>query len=266
METIPARLVGMDGTEIERAGMVDVRGNRAINVNAGLPPMARDRELKSEPVAIVGYGPSLNQTWERLHQFKTIWTVSKAHDYLIEKGIIPTHHLDLDPRIHKVQFMTRPQKGTKYFLSSHVHPSYPEKLKAAGVDVSMFHVAVDKHEKLDPRYPSLKVRFDAGVQAAEAAFQNGYRNQHWFGIDYGHEGDMTHAGLHWGVTAPVCQVMCQVNGRERAFQTSNLFFHGLLLAEHFLCDRALVKCTIHGDGLLRHFLKDRGKAKFSVAP
>jgi hypothetical protein len=250
----------MTGTAIDGKGMVTIRENRAINVNAGLPPMDRDRELKGEPIAIVGYGPSLNKTWERLREFKTIWTVSKAHDFLVERGIIPTYHLDLDPRVHKAEFMSKPQKATRYFLSSHVHPSYPEKLKAAGVNAQMFHVAIDKNEKLDPRYPGMKVRFDAGIQAAEAAFLRGYRNQHWFGIEYGHAGSDTHAGMHWGVVAQRCIV--EAGGRR--FFSSNLFFHGLMLAENFLCDRALVKCTLHGDGLLGHFMRERGKAKFTL--
>lgn len=264
MQVIHARALTMDGTEIEKEGMAIVRSNRRVNVNAGVPPMSKDRALKDEPIAIVGYGPSLNETWPRLKQFKVVWSVSKAHDFLVERGIIPTYHLDLDPRIHKVEFMTKPQKGTKYFLSSHVHPSYPVKLLDAGVDVEMFHVAIDKNEKLDPRYPSLKVRFDAGLQAAEAAFQRGYRQQHWFGIEYGHANNgMTHAGLHWGVTSKPCLV--KVDG-GRCFTSSSLFFHGLMLAEHFLCDRAVVKCTIHGDGLLGHFMKSRGRAKFTLIP
>lgn len=262
IQKIHARALAIDGTNIERESMGAVRENRAVNVKAGVPPMDKkgDGNPKGEPIAIVGYGPTLNETWPRLKQFKTVWTVSKAHDFLVGKGIVPTYHLDLDPRLHKVEFMTKPQKGTQYFLSSHVHPSYPLKLLDAGVDVKMFHVAIDRHEKLDPRYPALKVRFDAGIQAAEAAFLRGYRDQHWFGIEYGHAADgNTHAGLHWGVTSEKCVV--EVDG-GREFVSSALFFHGLMLAEQFLCDRPLVRCSIHGDGLLASFMKSRGRTKF----
>jgi len=253
---IPARMLTMDGTSIEKEGFEAVLRNRAVNIESGLPPMDKDRSLKGR-IAIVGYGPSLNQTWERLRDFDTIWTVSKAHDFLVERGIIPTYHVDLDPRPHKVEFMTKPQKATRYFLSTHIYPTYVEKLKAADVDVRMFHVAIDEHQRLDPRYPAVKVRYDAGVQAAEMAFQRGYREQHWFGIDYGHLDGQTHAGLHWGITSPHCTV--DVDGRM--FGSTQLFFHGLLLAEEFLCDRALVRCTIHGDGLLGHFLTARGRTR-----
>ena len=37
-----------------------------------------------------------------------------------------------------------------------------------------------------------------------------------------------------------------------------------LLAEQFLCWRAAMKCTIHGDGLLGHFAKARNRAKFTL--
>jgi len=264
---IPARLVRMEGTSVDTRGMDGVRENRAANVESGLPPLAKDRSLKGR-AAIVGYGPSLNATWERLRGFDTIFTVSKAHDFMIERGITPTHHLDLDPRAHKTGFLNKPTPTVRYHLATHIHPSYIEKLKAAGITPELFHVAIDEHERLDPRYPSMgktfkragRVRYDAGVQAAELAYQRGHREQHWFGIDYGAVAGHTHAGFHGGVTSESCHV--EVDGR--LFESTQLFFHGLLLAEEFLCDRALIRCTIYGDGLLGHFLKARGRTKISV--
>lgn len=256
---IPARLLRMEGTRIDPSGLKDVRANRAVNVESGLPALDKDRSLKGR-IAIVGYGPSLLQTWERLREFDTIWTVSKAHDFLIERGITPTYHLDLDPRAHKTGFMTRPTPAVRYFLSTHIHPSYPKKLMDAGVVPSLFHVGIDKSERLHPYYPVAKVRYDAGLQAAELAYQRGHREQHFFGVDYGVAGGQTHAGHHGGVTSEGCVV--DVDGRM--FESTQLFFHGLLLAEELLCDRALIRCTIHGDGLLGHFLQARGRTRVSV--
>ena len=264
MIVIPARQLAMDGTLVDKAGMGDVYANRAKNCESGTPPLVCDRSLKGR-LAVVGYGPSLLQTWERLREFDTILTVSKAHDFLIERGIVPAMHLDLDCRMHKVEFMTRPQKGTQYFLSTHIHPAYVDKLKAADVPVQMFHVAIEQHVKLDPRYPALEPRFDAGVQAAELAYQRGYREQHWFGIEYGCEKGQTHAGMHWGVKhGPDDRCLVDCDGRQ--FECTKLFFHGLLLAENFLCRRALVRCTIHGDGLLGHFLKARNRVRPTLKP
>lgn len=256
---IPACKLTMDGTIVDRQGLGDVYSNRAKNCASGTPPWVSDRTLKG-PIAIVGYGPSLHQTWERLRQFDTIITVSRAHDYLLERGITPTYHLDLDSRMHKVEFMKAPQKDIQYILSTHIHPAYVEKVTAAGASVRLFHVGIEKHMKLDPRYPVFKPRFDAGVQAAELMFQHGHREQHWFGIEYGCSEGNTHAGMHWGVKHPP-ESRCIVECDGRKFESTKLFFHGLLLAEDFLCKRALVRCTIHGDGLLGWFLKDRNRVR-----
>src|SRR3972149_12275021 len=225
MVVVPGLTIARDGTNIEESGLASIRENRTYNVAQGLPPMEKDRELKGR-IAVVGYGPSLNDTWERLRGFDTIITVSKAHDFLVGKGIIPTYHLDVDPRRHKGEFTNLFQKATRYYLTTHVHPSYIDKIKAAGVETRLFHVAIDEHERLDPRYPAMKVRFDAGIQAAEFAFQRGHREQHWFGVEYGCRGAVTHAGYHGGVVTPACLVW--VDGQT--FESTKMFVHGLLLA------------------------------------
>jgi hypothetical protein len=241
--------------------MLPVRQNRIINCDLGIAPMEKDRSLKGR-VAIVGYGPSLQDTWPRLKDFDTIWTVSRAHDFLLERGLKPTVHTDVDMRAHKTGFIDKLQPDVQYLLSSHIHPSYARRAIAAGVPLQLFHCGIEKDVKLDPRYPVAKVRYDASLQAAELAFQNGHREQHWFGIDYGSRGDQTHAGYHGGITSPACTV--DVDGV--LYPSTKLFFHGLLLAEQLLCDRALVKCHIHGNGLLGQFLKARGRVRPVLIP
>lgn len=261
MQLIPCRQLKMDGTLVDRKGMPEVYKNRAENLALKLPSVTFDKTLKTEPIAVVGYGPTLNVTWPRLKDFKVIITTSKAHEFLLDKGLKMTHHMDLDPRKHKMEFMQRPQPDVQYMLSSHIYPSYPTMLLEKGITPQMFHVGIEKHVKL-PLYATMAARFDVGVQAAEWAFLNGYRDQHWFGIEYGCAADSsTHAGEHWGVKHPPEQrILIDVDGR--VFEGTKLFFHGLLLAEQFLCWRASVRCTIHGDGLLGHFAKARNRAKF----
>ena len=263
LQLIPCRQLRMEGTLVDTKGMPEVYKNRAANIALKLPPVTFDKELKTKPIAVVGYGPSLNATWERLKTFDVIISTSKAHEFLLDKGLKPTYHMDLDSRKHKMEFMARPQPDVQYILSSHIYPDYPKMLMEKGITPTMFHVGIEKHVKLDPCYPTMQARFDVGVQAAEWAFLNGYRDQHWFGIEYGcaeGTGD-THAGRHWGVPhGPTQRLIVDVDGRR--FEGTKLFFHGLLLAEQFLCWRASMKCTIHGDGLLGHFAKARNRAKF----
>ena len=262
---IPARLLKADGGVVDQTSIYKVHENRAVNVNSGMPPFVKDRAIKPGRIAIVGYGPSLIETWTRLREFDTICTVSKAYNFLTERGIVPTYHVDIDPHMYKAEFMADPRPETKFFLSTHIRPEYIEKLKAAGITPQLFHCGVEPYVKLDKRYPTIKVRFDAGLQAAELMFESGYRAQEWLGIEYGTRGKQTHAGLHWGSSHE--KTMCQVDVDGRLFDSTALFFHGLLLAESFLCERqALVKCTIHGDGLLGNFLRVRGRVRFTLKP
>src|SRR5258708_4739592 len=53
-------------------------------------------QLRDEPIAIVCFGPSLNDTWKQVRDFKYIMTCSGAHRFLIDRGIIPTWHTEVD--------------------------------------------------------------------------------------------------------------------------------------------------------------------------
>ena len=85
------------------------QANVRAAVTLGLPSLERD-VLQTEPVAVVCSGPSLAQTRRDIRHFDKILTCSGAHDYLIRYGIIPTWHMEGDPRKHKVAFLKHPHK------------------------------------------------------------------------------------------------------------------------------------------------------------
>lgn len=91
-------------------------------------PYITSAPTKDEHVALVASGPGLEETWEELKNYKTIFTCSRAHDRLIAKGIIPTYHVDVDPREGKHELVT-PHKGVTYLLHSYVHQNYWDKVK-----------------------------------------------------------------------------------------------------------------------------------------
>src|SRR5688500_17336336 len=71
-------------------------------------------ELRPEPIAVVGLGPSLKESWEEIKKFKYIMSCSGCHQFLLERGIVPTWHVEVDPRPHKVGLMGKPHKDVKY--------------------------------------------------------------------------------------------------------------------------------------------------------
>src|SRR3990167_4260712 len=75
-----------------------------------------------EPLAIVGYGPTLKRFWPQIRNFGNIMSTSGAHKFLIEKDIIPTYHVDVDFRERKAVHTNPSHPDIKYYMSSWVHP------------------------------------------------------------------------------------------------------------------------------------------------
>ena len=76
-----------------------------------LPGLARLHEVpepQTEPVAVVGLGPSLHDTWEKIRDFRYILSMSGSHRFLIDRAIVPTWHLDIDPRFYKYRLIGQP--------------------------------------------------------------------------------------------------------------------------------------------------------------
>ena len=95
-------------------------------------------DLRTDPCAIVCYGPSLNDTWKQVQDFQYIFSCSGSHKFLLERGIVPTWHVEVDPRVHKVELLGPPHPGVEYLVASTCHPQYFDHLK--GFKVTLWHV------------------------------------------------------------------------------------------------------------------------------
>jgi hypothetical protein len=235
-----------------------IQAQRDANCARGLPSVRKDG-TRDKRVAIVGYGPSLLETWPRLaeREYDAVWTVSKAHDFLIERGVIPTHHTDTDYRSHKVGYNKRWQPTVNYMMATQVHPTYLDAL--AGQNVALFSIIQPNGGSYDPRYYKSPVTFDSGLQAARLAYELGYRRQDWYGLDASARGPQTHAGPHEGVRPP--PVTIEVAGRLRTM--SAFLIRQALFCERMLCKLPHLRVTILGDGALRPMLQERGKCRVS---
>src|SRR5436309_2349732 len=78
-------------------------------------------ELSTEPAAVVCFGPSLNDTWEQVKQFKHVFSCSGSHKFLVDHGIVPNWHVEVDPRAHKTLLIGPPQRETEYLIASTCH-------------------------------------------------------------------------------------------------------------------------------------------------
>ena len=223
-----------------------VQAQRDANCARGLPSIKKDG-TRDKTVAIVGYGPSLVDTWAQIayRKFDAVWTVSKAHDFLIERGVIPTHHTDTDYREHKVGYNRLWQGRTRYVMATQVYPTYLDAL--AGRDVSLFHVVQPNGGTFDSRYYKSEGSFDAGLQAAQLAYELGYPRQEWFGCDASVRGEQTHAGTHEGLKPEPLEI--EIEGEP--WMMSTFLVRQAMFCELLLRRRPRLKVKIHGGGALR---------------
>jgi Protein of unknown function DUF115 len=222
---------------------------RLENIKANIDSVNRRLHLPLAahrfPIQLVCFGPSLRRTWGQIDRTKTIATVSGAHDFLRDKGIVPTYHVEFDWRPHKAQHVTNPH-DTLFWLASCVHPDLVNKVEA-----TLWH-AQQTQEETD----YIKSREDAffipggssaGLRAIELLYALGYRRFEIFGMDSSFDNGGW-AGQHFGPnTADVIEL--PLGGKR--FQTSIAF---LMYADQFrACKEAHPDCifNLHGKGLLQ---------------
>jgi hypothetical protein len=148
------------------------------------------RELRDDPIAIVCYGPSLNETWKRVRDFKNVLTCSGAHKFLIDRGIVPRYHVDVDPREHKIKLIGEPHRDVEYLLAATCYPKYFKMLVDGGYDVKLWHIfdAEEDSLRLLPEGEwALTGGCSVGLRAMTVSRILGFREFDVFGMD-GNEG------------------------------------------------------------------------------
>lgn len=241
----------------------------------------------SRRVCIVGFGPSLKDTWrdillEKKAYNATVVSVSGSHDFLIERGIIPDYHVEVDPREHKAFFTRNPHPDVKYWIASCCHPKLIDNLVAKKAQVALWHIynseidfgLVDANGP-DPDGWLIAGGSGVGARAINVMFTRGYRSFSLYGMDCSFapsDGDQ-HAGEHSGKV----QKEWQVRVGDRWFRSSGT---GVYMAKSIIqnfqvmrgeCERAgdpflpgttdRVEMLLHGDGLLQHMVFEANRTQ-----
>jgi FkbM family methyltransferase len=221
-------------------------------------------ELMQDPVAIVCFAPSLIDTWEELRKFKYIMTCSGAHKFLVEKGIIPTWHVELEPRPHKVKMLGIPQKETEYLIASTIHPNYLDYLNEHNAKVRLWHIFANEKEgaAVLPRGEWMICGGSSvGLRCMTLARFLGFTDFHVFGMD----GNMRQSGSHatFHPNAPNEQFETEYGGRKYLTTPSMLFCAKETFKE--LDQMPDVKAIFYGDGLVQDMAKDYVPKKWKSA-
>lgn len=221
----------------------------------GLFPMLQKRgKFLPRRASIACYGPSLADTWRELRS--PIISVSGAHDYLIERGIVPDFHVDCDPRPHKPEMLTKPQKATTYLMASVCHPLFWEALQ--GRSVRLWHLIngddLETVAWVAQNHPvGMKSMIgggsSVGMRAMNVAAALGYRKFDIHGMDCSFT-EKRHAGAHTGSQ----QVETLVKAGNRIFKTTKQMLQAAIEMEHFLQQQD-AEVRFYGDGLMQETAK-----------
>jgi hypothetical protein len=209
----------------------------------------------TKEMTIVCYGPSLEDQVEAIRNApRPILTVSGAHDFLINREIVPDFHADSDPREHKAMFTEFPHEDVTYLMASCCHPKIWENLK--GQEVKLWHLDNGEEtmkwlEENDPLSFCIGGGSTAGLRAIELGLVMGYGKFHIFGMDCSFRENQW-AGKHSGTPHPVMKIKCA--GKD--FETSGLMVQAAReLIE--MKEKRNLDVTIYGDGLLSSMLKEQ---------
>lgn len=162
-------------------------------------PRVELRGLREDWVSIVGFGPTLLETWKEVTH--PCMTVSGAHDFMIGRGFFPDFHAECDGRDHKTKHLEKPNGSTIYLMASICNQKMWEQLK--GHRVMYWHNANGKHvvewiEKNDPGGILVAGGSVIGLTAIHLAGLIGFRKFKLFGIDGNFKEGKRHAGTHFG--------------------------------------------------------------------
>jgi len=252
---------------------------------------AQHAERHDRRVCVVGFGPSLKDTWrnillERKAFGATVVSVSGAHDFLIERGIIPDIHIEVDPREHKAYFTRNPHPDVHYWVASCCHPKLIDNLVEKQAKVALWHLynsevdlkLVDE-DGPDPDGWLIAGGSGVGVRALNVMFTRGYRSFSLYGMDcsFAPADGEQHAGEHSGKQ----QREWQIRVGDRWFRSSGT---GVYMAKSTIqnfnvmraeCEKAgepfitgtadRIEMFLHGDGLLQQMAIEASKGEAQAA-
>ena len=208
-------------------------------------------------VSVVGFGPSLRRMYDHLRG--DIWACNGAHNWLIERGIIPKYAMfwDASPEIAK---FVKPHKDVIYLIASRCHPAVFEALE--GFNVYVWHVGGDdaledlleEFRIFEPILPGGSAAVTRGMVVATTM---GYKKINLFGCDCSFDGETTHV-IKSIVDEKKLTVWCDgVDYQSTAWLAGQVEDFKVLapILRDQGCD-----LQIYGDGLLPHVARINGFA------
>lgn len=165
----------------------ELKHNIRDALSRGLPELGLAPCKHDGTFVIVGSGPSIEFHIDQIKadrdKGRPICAIKGAHDYLVERGILPDLFLTTEPRDRLYQVKHK-NKHTVYLIASRCPPSLFDHLKDC--NVLLWHAWMDKPET-DELIAMSKIGIGggttSGLRAVNVAYVLGFRNIRMYGMD-----------------------------------------------------------------------------------
>ena len=210
------RLHTIDDIKVQSAVSDTIRFENAVRNSDIVKRRIYLHPRHEKRVAIACYGPSLKYAIPDIiverNAGALVVSVSGAHDFLIEHGVVPDIHVDVDPRIHKADFTKNPHPKIQYWMASCCHPKTIDNL--LGYDLTLWHVHNSDEDvrildEVDRDGFLVGGGGSVGCRVVSLMYTQGYRDFSIFGMDcsFAEDGEQ-HAGPHSGKVQKGLKAKC----------------------------------------------------------
>lgn len=220
----------------------------------GLPEVTV-QPANDRPAIIVGGGPSLEGTLERIKEIKAdggvIFALNNAAKYLSDRGIRADFQIVLDARKENAEFVAGGW-ADHCLLASQCHKDV---FDACTVPVSIWHPIIDGIDEVLPHKPVLiGGGTTVGLTGMCLVYTLGHRIMHLFGYDSSYQDESSHA---YPQDLNKNQETLTIAVNNRRFRASVAMSAQAQKFPHLAVELAELGCEIypHGDGLLQYVVQ-----------
>jgi uncharacterized Rossmann fold enzyme len=233
------------------------------NLKRDLPLFIEHPEHGGEAL-IVGGGPSLADTLPNLRMHRQrggiVFALNGAHDWLIERGIVPDFHVMLDAREENARFVLEPNPKCTYLIAAQCHPAVFDALEGQNVMAWVSCLETPEHEHaLAAKFlgkPLMMIGGGAtvGLKAMNLAYLWGFRRMRFYGFDSSYRGDENHA---YRQTLNDGESRMQIHAAGRDFICAPWMAKQAQEFQRQYRQLTDLGCriSVHGDGLIPHIAK-----------
>lgn len=263
----------IEGVVIKVATSTDqIKSNISAARALKLPEIHNHADWRQDmPIAIVGGGPSLTEKLADLRRFKSIMAAGSAHDFLIEKGIVPRWTVICDGDAVMANYLRRPQDRCIYLVASQCDPAVFKALN--GRHVVLWHAGDDvgDPEIFGEQCVLLGGGCTVGTRAIIIARLLGFNNIHLFGMDTCLRKTDCAGKLEFEHHAyPFSTVMesevcvgniqpVQIGDNGRVYHLANYHLGQLFDFRTLLGQYPDMKFTVHGDSALAELARESNR-------